>query len=131
MPIQPSPISAVPSFLSRPAMPVGLGGDSSQGAPPQGSGLPGGPENREPDIVEKLVMIMMANPKFFVPWMAGLGFQRLLEKSGKFVEKPHRSNEELAQGGANVGNPGQTGMPDQAEMMRQLRPPAMGGMVGF
>ena len=66
-----------------------------------------------------------------MPWMAGLGFQRLLEKSGKFVEKPHRSNEELAQGGMNVGNPGQTGMPDQAEMMRQLRPPAMGGMVGF
>lgn len=136
MPIQPSPISAVPNFLSRPAMPVGLGGGPSQGLPPgspsQGADLPGGPSGqREPDIVEKLVMIMMSNPQFFVPWMAGLGFQRLLEKSGKFAEKPHRSNEELAQGGMNVGNPGQTGMPDQAEMMRQLRPPAMGGQLGF
>ena len=133
MPIQPSQLSAVPNFLSRPAMPVGL-----TGGPSQEPNLPGGPgpttsapEGREPDSVEKLVMIMMANPQFFVPWMAGLGFQRLLEKSGKFVEKPHRSNEELAQGGANVGNPGQTGMPDQSEMMRQLRPPAMGGMTGF
>ena len=132
MPIQPSQLSAVPNFLSRPAMPVGLMGGPAQGPPGGTPDLPGGaPENREPDIVEKLVMLMMANPQFFVPWMAGLGFQRLLEKSGKFVEKPHRSNEELAQGGMNVGNPGQTGMPDQAEMMRQLRPPTMGRMPGF
>lgn len=137
----PGPVSmfnALPSFAGRPAtppgaMPPGMGQMGSTAGMPD---VPGAaPEAREPDIIERLVLLMMKNPQFYIPWMAGLGFQRLLEKSGKFVEKPHRSNTELAGQGYPSGQPGQTGLPSPDQMVKGLRPPglpgAAGGMPGF
>lgn len=135
MAIPASPYSSVPQFLNRPAVPVGLGGAPGVSMGPSQPDVPGAaPEAREPDIVERLVLLMLKSPQFFVPWMAGLGFQRLLEKSGKFVEKPHRSNEELSQGGMDTGIAGQTGQPSPEQMTRMTMPQAMprlGGMVGY
>ena len=141
MPLAPSPFSSVPQFLNRPAMPIGLTGGPQippgQSVPMPG-GIPAGPPTQpppgagdggpqEPDIFEKVVRLLMSNPM----WMqifAGMGMREALEKTGKFVSKPHRSNEELAGEGQNVGMPGQTGMPDMAQLMARLQPQSIPGM---
>ena len=129
MPYDASPYSSVPQFLSQPAQPPVQAG---QGQFPD---MPGGaPEAREPDIFERVVMLIMSNPTFWVPMLAGLGLDEVFKKSGKFSVKPHRSNEELAQQGMPTGIPGQTGQPSPEQLLRQIRPPGMpqlGGMTGF
>jgi len=120
MPYPPSEFAAVPQFVSQPAQPPGQG---------PGPDVPGpAPEKKEPDIFERVVLLIMSNPTFWVPMLAGLGLDEVFKKSGKFAIKPHRSNEELSQQGMQTGIPGQTGMPSPEQMVRQLRPPGIGGL---
>lgn len=132
MPLMPSPLSAVPNSLSRPAQPLGPMGGASFGGAPQGLGGippqqgPGG-ESSEPDLFQRVAMMITANP-MWLQIFAGMGLREALEKTGKYVSKPHRSNEELSQQGFNVGMPGQTGVQDPAMMMRSIQPPGVPGL---
>ena len=143
MPLDPSPFSSVPGFLNRGATPpvsMGIPGGGSPGAGgPPGSQVPGimaGPQSdpSELDLFQRVSLLLMdpqtkqLNPAA-VLLFAGMGLREALEKSGKFVSKPHRSNEELAEQGVPVGNPGQAGMPSPQQMVQQLRPPSVPGAM--
>ncbi len=156
MPTLPSPFSAVPQFIQRPATPPQPGmqqgmppgqnpllaaiqamqsqpnpvtgaapGGNAPSLPGMPDGAPGGgpqgPETGEPDIVQRLVTLMMSHPDW-VKIFAGMGLRDALEKSGKFVSKPHRSNEELQGQGYPVGNPGQTGIAQPQDVIRNMMP---------
>lgn len=153
MPQQASPFTPIPSFLSRPAdqlqqmspppqnmAPPGQGGPPGgpQG-PPGGGGLPSmnplenmdglqvGSEGGKPDPFEKLVQMLMSMPQIFMPFLAGMGAVKAMDKANK----QHRPNSELAAQGQDVGMPGQTGMPNEQQLMQQAQMPKMGGQVGF
>lgn len=76
----------------------------------------------QPDLFQRVAILLMQDPRW-VYIMAGLGLSEALEKSGKYESKPHRSNQELASRGMDVGNVGQTGFTPPQEMIRQLSPP--------
>jgi len=157
MPIMPSPYRAIPNFANPSGQTSGIDpqmlaaamltqppGAQSQGPPgmTQGTlpGMPGGvPQDPnagqapELDLFQK-VAALLVDPQTkqlndaLVLIFAGMGLREALEKSGKFTSKPHRSNEELAQSGYDVGIPGQTGLASPQDMVRNLRPPAVAGM---
>jgi len=113
-----------------------MGGAPGAGGPPgsqvPGQMLGGGDGQGDLDLFQRVSLLLMdpqtkqLNPAA-VLLFAGMGLREALEKSGKFVSKPHRSNEELSQQGLPVGMPGQTGMPSPDQMMRSLQPPRIGG----
>ena len=149
MPLEGSPFTSVPPGIGRPATPPdprmaallaasgsagGASPGSMPGAPgPQGEPFADGP-NGEPDLFQRVAM-MILDPKTkqinpaLVLIFAGMGLREALEKSGKYVSKPHRSNEELASRGMDVGTPGQTGMPSPAQLTPSMpiSPPKMPG----
>lgn len=137
MPQLASPFTSVPNAISRPAQPISpqvAAALSGGGGPPAGN-LPAPPgtsdPNEEPDLFQRVAQLITENP-MWVLIFAGMGMREALEKTGKFVSKPHRSNEELASQGYNVGMAGQTGVPSQEQLARQLAPPTGGaGMPGF
>ena len=143
MPLAPSPFSSVPGFLNRGATPPVMQGPPMGGAPgaggPPGSQVPGlmsggSDGGSDLDLFQRVSLLLMdpqtkqLNPAA-VLLFAGMGLREALEKSGKFVSKPHRSNDELSQQGVPVGMPGQTGMPSPDKMVRQLRPPSVPGAM--
>ena len=127
------PTSNIPPGIARPAMPPGAPGVTPPGA---GGGMQLSPPLDPnamaqlgaqsaagmPDLFQRVAMLMIQDPQW-VYIMAGLGLGQALEKSGKYESKPHRSNEELAAGGMNVGNQGQAGFTSPEQMVRQLPPP--------
>ena len=127
MPLTPSVLTSIPPGISRPAtVPLSLSGQGPAPAGP-GQGVPTGPEGepQEPDLFEKVVRLVMSNPGLWLPMLAGMGMREALEKTGKYVSKPHRSNEELAAAGYNTGIPGQTGQPSPDQMQRSVQPGLM------
>lgn len=101
-------------------------------APSPAQGLQDAQLQEELDIFQRVVSLMMdpVTKQLHMPAVllfAGMGAARALDKTGKFVSKPHRSNEELAQMGVPTGAPGQTGMPSP----QQMQPPTPPGMPGF
>ena len=138
-----SPYTSVPNGISTPAMPPSPQDAAammgSQGIVPPGAhmappGAPGpgdqlgagGQGPSQLDLFQRVAFLIMQNTQLWLPVFAGMGLARALEKSGKQDSNPHRSNEELAGQGIPVGNPGQTGIKDPAEMAKGL-----GGMPGY
>mgnify|MGYP003394697557 CR=1 FL=1 len=103
------PAGTTPPGMSQGMAPPSPGGGGAASAPP------------EMDIFQRVVSLLLSHP-MMLPIFAGMGLRDALEKAGKFSTKPHRSNEELASQGYNVGNPGQTGMAAPGELVRQLSP---------
>lgn len=150
MPIPSSPYTSVPNGISFPAQPPmpgmagamtgqpGVNPDVAAGLTNEISAPPGmGQPPQEQDLFERVIKLLM-DPQTKqlnvagVLLMAGMGLREALEKSGKYgVSKPHRSNEELATSGYNVGIPGQTGQPSPEQLSRQAAPPSPPGMPGF
>lgn len=153
MPLQASPFTSVPNGISYPATPPTSGqaaaalGGAPQGAspsmPPSPSDLvpPGfqgmqGAGQAELDLFQKVVRLLMdqqsgqLNPALVLVF-AGMGLADALEKSGKYTSKPHRSNEELATRGYNVGMQGQTGVPSPEQLVQKVQPPSMPSMPGM
>lgn len=158
MPIPGSPYTSVPPGLSYPATPLTPQGATAALAQMSGNVTPpgaqmapsvGDPLSADPlaglqqnsgqdemDLFQRVVLMLM-NPQtqqldpMKVLIFAGMGVSQALEKSGKFSSKPHRSNAELQESGMNVGIPGQTGLPDERQMVAQTASPPVPGMVGF
>lgn len=126
-------------------------GGPPPGAPPSPPMQPGaGPYNvpapdpmaqdpnaeAEMDLFQRVTQLIMdpstkqMNPQMLLLF-AGMGLREALEKSGKFVSKPHRSNQELQGMGIDTGMPGQTGMPNPQQLAQKAEAPSMGGMPGF
>ena len=113
-----------------------MGGSPGAGGPP-GSPVGGGqltpaPDDAEGvDLFQKVAQLMMGpDSEKWTLLMAGWGMGNAIEATKRFRSKPHRANEELAQSGMPTGNPGQTGMPDLQQMIRQLGPSAPQGGPG-
>lgn len=158
MPLQASPFTPLPSFISQPAQsmqgsmtPPGMpqmGPPGAQVPPPPGGpggGLPSsnplenmaasgmGGAAEEPDLFQRVASLMTQNP-MWVLLFAGMGMREALEKTGKYKSNPHRSNQENQAAGYDVGTPGQTGMPNEDQLAKQAMPPGMpqmGQQVGF
>lgn len=160
MPLLASPFTSVPPGVSRPADPVtaaqaaqilGIPGDQGVAAIPPGFGVPPGladlvqpptqpqtaGDREELDLLQRVVRLVMdpesrqLKPEWILI-LAGMGLREALEKSGKYREKPHRSNEELARLGYDVGIPGQTGLASPDQLRRQVSPSELvSRMPGF
>ena len=146
MPFQASPFVGVPGFLHTgaqapdPRMAAAMEAMQgvsppveSQMTPPGAAGAAGAPgmDPQELDLFDRVAQLITKHPQLWLPIFAGMGMSKALEKTGKFVSKPHRSNEELGSQGYGTGQPGQTGMASPDQMLRSVQPPAMGGMTGF
>ena len=139
MPLPPSMFSGVPQFLQQGALPPPpgqpiAGGSPGAGGPPGSPAL--GPQGMTPapddaegvDLFQKVAQLMSGpDSEKWTLLLAGWGMGNAIEATKRFRSKPHRGNDELAQQGFPVGNPGQTGMPDVAQMARQIQPPGAGG----
>lgn len=122
----PVPQGLLPQQLPQQA-PQPTGGLPSMNPLENMDGLDFGGDNRI-DPFEKLVMMMMQIPQLWLPIFAGMGLVKALEKTSK----PHRSNAELSQQGYDVGQVGQTGLPDERQLVQQAtQMPSMGKMPGF
>lgn len=131
--ITPPPASAAPPPMAGP-MPMGpspIGVSSISPEMEQAQMQQQMMGSQELDLFQKVAMMMIdpqtkqINP-LIAMFFAGMGAREALEKSGKFVSKPHRSNQELAALGYEAPNAGQANMPGPAQMAQQVRPPGVG-----
>lgn len=141
----PMPGMTPPSPMPMQGPPGGLPGGAPQGMSSSGMGGPMGgmtPQGGlaasmvngmnqaggDMDLFQRVASMATNNP-MWVLLFAGMGLREALEKSGKYESKPHRSNEELSQGGHAPGPGGPGGNSSGGQGAPPSAPP-MGSPMG-